>query len=240
MAAEQVRDGGSREIKDADPRIAQTLDRGLQVMELLAARRDGLTIAQISSELGVGRTIARRLITTLHARRLVTGPVSGAYRLGIGIIELSRHVEPDLRSIAEGVLEDLAEETRATAHLSVRDGNDVVVFMAIEPRNTRYAITWHGGTRHPINLGSAGIALRSIRPPEPDEPPSVIECREQGWAISRGSMDAGATGIAVPVDSRAWNIEAAVGIVTTDTLDEDSTAKSVLKAAQQLRKKLDA
>ena len=44
---------------------SQTLDRGLQVLELLSDHPEGLTVTDIAAKLGVGRTVVYRLVATL-------------------------------------------------------------------------------------------------------------------------------------------------------------------------------
>jgi DNA-binding IclR family transcriptional regulator len=44
---------------------SQTLDRGLRVLKLLAETDHGLTVTELSKQLGVNRTVVYRLLATL-------------------------------------------------------------------------------------------------------------------------------------------------------------------------------
>ena len=51
---------------------SQTLDRGIRILESLAAGGDsaGLTITELAAALGVGRPVVYRLVTTLEEHHL--------------------------------------------------------------------------------------------------------------------------------------------------------------------------
>lgn len=50
---------------------SQTLARGLAALQLVASSRTGLTAQQVADDIGVHRTIAYRLLTTLAQYRMV-------------------------------------------------------------------------------------------------------------------------------------------------------------------------
>ena len=50
---------------------AQTLDRGLRLLTLVAESPGGLTVTEAAAALGVGRAVVYRLVTTLTAHALV-------------------------------------------------------------------------------------------------------------------------------------------------------------------------
>src|SRR6187549_528910 len=77
----------------APPRseASQTLDRGIRILESLAARGDsaGLTVTELATALGVGRPVVYRLVTTLEAHHLVARADDGRVRLALGISRLA-------------------------------------------------------------------------------------------------------------------------------------------------------
>lgn len=219
--------------------IAQTLDRGIQVMEVLASRSSGMTIAQIASDIGVGRTIARRLVNTLQARRLVSGPTNGTYRLGPALLEMSRQVRNTLAATAEDVLVQLSQDTGYTSHLSIREGEDAIALATVKAPNATHSIAWSPGSRHPVRLGAGGIALMSLRPPTPFDPEAVTECRRFGYALSRAELNEETVGVAAPVPTETWDFDVALGIVGRHSIDEEKAVAAVKKAARDLRYRLD-
>src|ERR1700682_4991707 len=92
------------------PRTAtsQTLDRGLAVLDLLAARAEGLSVAEIAAELRLDRAGVYRLVNTLAARSLVRRNDSGRLTLGAGLLQLARAAFPTLQAAATAEVRRLA------------------------------------------------------------------------------------------------------------------------------------
>jgi DNA-binding IclR family transcriptional regulator len=59
---------------------SQTLARGLSVLQAIATSRVGLTVQEVADHVGVHRTIAYRLLSTLAQFRLVGKGEDGRYR----------------------------------------------------------------------------------------------------------------------------------------------------------------
>ena len=71
---------------DSDSGGSQTLERGIRLLELLAARPDGLTVTAISAEMQTHRAGIYRLLKPLEAARLVERKPSGVYTLGVEVL----------------------------------------------------------------------------------------------------------------------------------------------------------
>ncbi|GGM33106.1 hypothetical protein GCM10012275_00680 [Longimycelium tulufanense] len=72
--------------------IAQTLDRGLAVLELLGRTPEGLSPTQVGRQLELHRSIASRLLTTLLRRGFVHRRPDGKYVLGGAVTTLAAQV----------------------------------------------------------------------------------------------------------------------------------------------------
>jgi IclR family acetate operon transcriptional repressor len=113
---------------------------------------------------GFNKATTHRLLRELRAFELVEQqPVTGTYSLGKMILVLNAEYEAglDLRKRALPVLESLTKETDLTAHLAVRDGDEVVYIEKVETtHNIRIAsgIGWRGKL-HCTSLGKALIAF---------------------------------------------------------------------------------
>jgi len=68
---------------------SQTLARGLAALQLVASSRTGLTAQQVADDIGVHRTIAYRLLTTLAQYRMVAKGEDGRYRPAAALAVLS-------------------------------------------------------------------------------------------------------------------------------------------------------
>src|SRR3954449_8767751 len=100
------------------PETSQTLDRGLQLLMLLAEDDQGCTVTELASALGVARPVVYRLLTTLEQRHLATRGREGRGRLRVAGPAPGRRIQPLLRDVATPVLRQLADEVGATAHLT--------------------------------------------------------------------------------------------------------------------------
>ena len=98
---------------------SQTLDRGLRVLDVLAASTDGLTVTELAGRLEVNRTVVYRLVSTLEQHALVRRDQRGRLHVGLGVLHLASAVQPVLRDLAVPVLRELAESVGCTAHLTV-------------------------------------------------------------------------------------------------------------------------
>lgn len=220
---------------EPDAGMSKTLHNGLEILELLTGHPNGLSVSEIAEGIGVHRTVAHRLIRTLEAHRMCRRDDHKRISLGTGLVTLAESVEQDLRTLARPILEDLADTTEATAHLVVRESDTTVrAMMVIEPRRSHFHIAFRPGQVHPLNRGSAGIAILSSMPPTDDERPEVEQARRQGYALSEGEVVSTTIGISAAVPVRPGGTEAAVGISVFDASDEQRLGAAVMTAARNL------
>lgn len=218
--------------------VSQTLDRGLEVIDLVAAAPDGVTVAQLTELLGTPRTNVVRLLNTLASRNYVVQNPDGRYRLGSRPLELARLVQPVVRVIAQKVLQRLADRTGATAHLTAAEGDDAVALLVVEPRTATYHVSYQAGARRPLTRGASGFAILSARPPATAELPEVAAARKRGWAVSHGQIESGTWGAAAPI-RHPQHPDLSVGVVYLgEPADPDTATQAVLQAANEIRTQL--
>ncbi len=141
-----------------NPRFAQTLDRGLELLHQLSEHPEGRSTAALAAALGVHRSIVHRLMATLERRALVARQPDGTFVLGLGLVVLAANVSADLRAVARPYLDELAELSGETIHLAVRDGWDVLFLDGIESEKALRVAT-RVGRRLPAHSTSVGKAL---------------------------------------------------------------------------------
>jgi DNA-binding IclR family transcriptional regulator len=197
---------------------AQTLDRGLRLLHLVAEAPGGLTVTEAASRLGVGRAVVYRLVGALTAHGMVRRDGGGRLHLGVGVLRLARRAQPLLAEGAVPTLRRLAEQSGATAHLTVADGGEGVALAVVEPSWTAFHVAYRAGSRHPLELGAAGRAILAGRTGQP------------GPVATAGELQPGAYGVAAPVLGVA-GLEASVGVVALAPLADPSVGDHVLAAA---------
>ncbi|MGW6498416.1 helix-turn-helix domain-containing protein [Nonomuraea angiospora] len=198
---------------------AQTLERGLRLLRLLADGRGGRTPTELSAELSLSRPVVYRLLTTLMNEGFVRRDAEGRVHLGFGVLVLAQAVQPLLRAAAVPTLRRLAEDVGATAHLTVAEGDDGLAVAVVEPSWTDMHVAYREGSRHPLTKGAAGQAILALR-----------EGRDDYFA-TEGQLQEGARGVAAPVTGLPW-LEASVGVVTFGPLEEPTGPRVVAAAAE--------
>lgn len=208
--------------------ISKTLDDGLRVLMELA-EFGPLTATELGRRLGLHRTVAYRLLVTLHQRGFVARREDG-YLPGAVLLEIAQQVQPVLRVAASRVIKELRDEIEETVILSVIDGDDAMVVDESVAASRELLRVVHGiGARGPLYLGAGGLVLlahlpsseaeRIIRRSQyPDRVRSALESvRVLGYAASHDELKQGVHGLAVPVFDAAQRPLASLAILVPAT-----------------------
>lgn len=213
----------------------------METINFIAEHPGGVSIAQIAENLQVDRAVAYRIVATLEADSFISRGTNGNVFLGGALLALAASLEPQLRSIAEPALRALAEETQATAFMSVARGMDAVAIHVAEAEAGLIRVGYRIGSRHPLVRGAAGIAILAGRPEAPNDSEDVLQARRDGYSITRGQLQRGAVGIAAPVHFtklKHSGLEASIGVVALDDLDTLKVAPLVIECAQMISESL--
>jgi DNA-binding IclR family transcriptional regulator len=188
------------EEKPARRPALQTLDRGIALLKIVADHAGPVSLAALSAEMGLHRSIVYRLLCTLQDHRMVTH-TDGGYDLGTGAVSLGRRVMSPVQDIVKPEVAKLASRTGLTAFFAVRDGEEAVTLVSVEVESSRTRAVYFPGVRHPLGLGAPGIAMLSAEPARPGERSEVAEARHRGYAMTRGEVVRNLATIAAPVTS---------------------------------------
>ncbi|BBY31024.1 IclR family transcriptional regulator [Mycolicibacterium sediminis] len=226
-----VKDGGPAERVAAG---SQTLARGLSALQAVASSPAGITAQQVAEHVGVHRTIAYRLLSTLAQQRFIVKAEDGRYRPAAALAVLGASFDNNLRALSVPTLRTLADDLGATVSLLVAEGDQQVAVAVIVPTLVFYQLSFHEGSRYPLERGSAGLALLASMPPRPGERDLVPQTREQGWVITHGEVEPDTYGLAVPVRRKPPSPPTCINLIShrQDVLIEGRDA--VIAAARQL------
>lgn len=231
---------GIGDMADQKARL-QTLDRGLVALRLLSQAGGGMKVADLAAALGVHRAIAYRIVATLEDHAMACRLPDGRIALGSAVIPLGARAEGNLRLVARPLVEALAREVDAAAFLSIADGEEGVAIVTAAPPDSFLDISYRVGSRHPLTVGAAGIAILAGRPERPDDDGAVRAARRDGYCLTRGQLQKGAVGLASPVrvaGTQAPALDCAVGVVGLEGLDIDLARRAVLSCAGELSARL--
>jgi DNA-binding IclR family transcriptional regulator len=213
---------------------SQTLARGLTVLQVVATSRVGLTVQEAADHVGVHRTIAYRLLSTLAQFRLVAKGEDGRYRSASGLAVLGASFDNNVRQLSVPTLRALADDLGTTVSLLIAEGDQQVAIAVIVPSRVSYQLSFHEGSRYPLDRGAAGIALLASMPPRSGERDLVPHARQQGWVITHGEIEPNTYGLAVPVRRRAPSPPTCINLISHR---EDVVMRGrdpVIKAAERL------
>src|SRR6185312_9589316 len=222
---------------DSAPNAApgsQTLARGLSVLQVIATSRVGLSAQEVADHVGVHRTIAYRLLSTLAQFRLVAKGEDGRYRSASGLAVLGASFDNNVRQLSLPTLRALADDLGTTVSLLIAEGDQQVAIAVIVPSHVAYQLSFHEGSRYPLDRGAAGIALLACMPPRPGERELVSRARERGWVTTYGEIEPNTYGLAVGVRRPAPSPPTCINLIShrEDVVMRGKDA--VVKAAKQL------
>lgn len=258
-------DRSRRRVQGETARLAQSLGRGLDILEAFTRERPELGVTELAVHLGLAKSTVHRLLATLRVRGYVRkNPRSGKYRLGIRPWEVGRIAAGQLGypEASRPSLERLAREAAGTAHLAILDGSEVVYLARIDGTPPVHADAPVGG-RVPAHAVSAGRALLAFLDPEtlrkvlarglrrftPATVADEVKLREEleavrltGYAATVGEWRAEVSGISAPVRDASGEAVAAIGLaVATTELPPgriETLVPLVKEAARQISREL--
>ena len=128
---------------------APALDKGLDILELLAQQPQGLTRAEIVKEMDRSASEIYRMLERLVARQYVTRSLSGdRYALSLKLFALA-NIHPPLNRLinqALPVMDAFARQAEQSCHLGVYDRGNVLITSQINsPRGWSFSL--HRGAR---------------------------------------------------------------------------------------------
>ncbi len=117
------------------PYRAPALEKGLDILELLAGAQAPLATPAIASALSRSRSEIFRMLSVLEARGFIArSPADEGFSLTPRLLELAMR-NPPTRSLLDAalpVMEALAERVGQSCHLAVASGTDMVVIARVE------------------------------------------------------------------------------------------------------------
>ncbi|NKQ51319.1 helix-turn-helix domain-containing protein [Amycolatopsis sp. K13G38] len=211
----------------------QTLERGLSVLEAVAAR-GACTASEVAETTGLHRSIAYRVLCTLEARGYLRRDAAGRYEVGLAVLPVAAAAHADLQSLAHKELSGVAETVGATAFLAVAHGEEAFTLVTVEPPASEAPVVYRPGARHPLTRGACGLAILAAQEPRPHERPEVALARDLGHVRTVGEVLPGVS-LAVPVALRDGRAASVCVLFAPGALDEDAALARLHAAAGRLR-----
>ncbi|ADB33559.1 transcriptional regulator, IclR family [Kribbella flavida DSM 17836] len=237
-----------------------SLEHGLEVLELLAARGTEKLVG-VATELGVARATAHRLLSTLQSRGYVEHlPESHLYQLGPAVAELSfRSDLSRLPELAAPAMADLHALTGETINLAVLRRGRIVWSRSIDGRHAIRLTTVLGESvpAHATAIGKAVLAAlpaeewAGLLGPEPYHrftpttrttlaalQADVDKARTAGYAIDDGESEVGGVCFASVILGLAGQPIGAISVAAVEARWPVDTAEQIGPAVHRWCKEI--
>lgn len=146
--------------------LSNSVLKGVALLRCFDADGQELGVSDFAKRLGITASTAYRLANTLkQANLLEQNPESEKYRLGLGIVELSRLVMNGIpvRRLALPPLATLVSKSGANANLGIL-WDDAVLYLARVPGPNVQDTYFHPGRKAPAHCTALGKALLAALP----------------------------------------------------------------------------
>jgi len=147
---------------------APALEKGLDVLELLAHAKLPLTLSQISTQLGRSVSELFRMVQVLEARGYVgASPGGDGFDLTNKLFSLgiSRGPSQNLLASALPLMQTLSETAQQACHLTIASDDRIVVIARIEsPGDLGFSV--RVGHQRPLTHSASGLILYAFQKPQ--------------------------------------------------------------------------
>ncbi len=216
--------------------MIQSLQRGLAILEIVAKNGHGLTMAEVSREIGLHPSTTFHLLRTLTTLGyLGQDETTKRYHIGSKILHLavSAWTESQLLKIAAPLIAEMARETGETSHLAILERGEVIVISKIDG-SSPVQLTDRVGYPRPAHCTAIGKVLLAhlpdaergtflqtsqLRPltaktitAAPILEQELERVRRQGYAFDDEEFAQGIRCLAAPVRNFTGEVVAAIGI----------------------------
>lgn len=226
---------------------APALEKGLDVLDLLARQSGPMTLSQISTALDRSVSELFRMVLALEYKGFIEAAPNGdGYMLTNRLFALGMAQAPTktLVEAALPVMRRLAKDSVQSCHLVVASDDQIVVVARIEaPGDLGFSVRI--GYRRPIIDATSGVTLVAFQPDELREPwierltkgvpkkrvdqflERVREVRAKGYARTKSDFVQGVTDISAPVRG-AYRVVAALTVPFVQRLPPPCTIEETV------------
>jgi len=247
------------EPEELDRYRAPALDKGLDILELLAGTEDGLSQAEIAKALDRSPNEIYRMLDRLVRRDYVRRTPADRYELTLKLFELSHQTPPIRRLISQAtpVLRRFAHDSEQAVHLVIRDRNILVAVAQVDGPGYWNLSIRVGSRIDIVNTGSGHVFLAFADDDEralmlddaggarrrrlsPHLLARLAKVRELGYESMESKQVAGVTNLSVPIFGPLGTVIAALTspythrLDTRDAPDKASALELLVKAGQDI------
>lgn len=242
-------------VDDLDKYRAPALDKGLDILELLAATSEAMSQAEIAKALDRTPNEIYRMLDRLVRRDYVRRTQGDRYELTLKLFELAHMAPPVARLVGQSmpVLRTFARDAQQAVHLVIYDRNVLVVVAQVDSPGYWNVSVRVGSRIGTVNTGSGHVFLAYASPEDrrlmledpvtrnQEKLPKGLESRlkqvrERGYESMASLQTASVTNLSVPIFGPLGSVIAALTCPYTERLDsndapDQAAALELLRAA---------
>lgn len=241
----------------------QTVDRALQLLEILAEHPKGMQSKEIEELLELNKVTVHRLLATLENRGFIER-IGNAYGIGLKIVELSsmKLSNVELKTEASPYLRELVNKLGLPVQMAILEGHEAVFIDKVESIHS-FRMYSQIGKRIPLYACGVGkVLLLQYSDEEIKEKMGTMEfeaftsktlenidglikavgtARKKGYAIDDEEHEKGIFCVAAPIYDYMGKIIAAISVGDTNRQFIKSTNKQIeliKQTAREISKRL--
>jgi len=218
---------------------APALDKGLDILELLAATAEGLSQAEIAKALDRTPNEIYRMLDRLVRRDYVRRTPEDRYEITLKLFELAHARPPMHRMVSQAmpVLRNFAIKAEQAVHMVIQDRNILVVIAQVDSPGYWNVSIRVGSRIGLVHTGSGHVFLAFASPEErllmleeqdfgsPEKMPKALESRletvrAQGYEMMPSAQVSGVSNLTVPIFGPLGSVIAVLTCPYTQRLDK--------------------
>jgi len=241
---------------DSPTYVAPALEKGFNVIELLARTPQGLTASEIAAGLGLSMSEIFRIIMVMERRRWLRKSAGDKYRVTPLVLDLAFRATPaeELAAVASPHMREFTQATDQSCHLVIRNGNKGLVIMRQQnPGPTGFHVRI--GTQLDLETTCSGHVLLAFGDVATDSTASgtpsdsrlqaiLSAVQQRGYERMESARTLGVTDVSYPVFDFHGEIAAALTVPFmrlidgTQTVHLDQAQDMLAQAAQRITAEL--
>ena len=240
----------------ADEHGVQSIERALDIIEAVAANKNSSVLTEIAEKVGLHKSTAYRIISTLLKRGYLKKNADGTYKIGLKLIEaVSYYIDSlELQTEVRPYIAQITAKFGLTSHLGILESDKVVYIEKMDIFSNIKLYSQIGLRMHAYcsSLGKCLLAnfsntqLRSImgKTEFTRFTPNTIttiealqkeidSVRQRGWAIDDEEFEIGHRCIGAPVYDYRGDIIAAISASGSTTILTNERIPEIVEYLKQ-------
>jgi DNA-binding IclR family transcriptional regulator len=146
----------------------QVIERMMALLDALSHAPGAVSLKQLAADTGLHPSTAHRILSAMSNTGCVERSGSGAYRLGIRLLELGNLVKSrlDIRAAALPSMEALHRKIGESVNLGIRQGDEIVYVERTSSGRSSVRVVHLVGARAPLHVTAAGKLFLATDAPE--------------------------------------------------------------------------